>query len=631
MAYVRHFCWTLLICCLSYAQAQKPSTNKRAQAAYTEAGKALRLNNLEQATQQLLVAVSHDPNFATAYQQLGDILRKQQHYDKAAANYQKVLQLDPNLTPLTYFALGESLLFSGRYQEAERALQSYQKQIAPATGNQKLINKYLADCSYAQQYMEPKKDILLQLGGTINTVNDEYFPKLTADNQTIIFTRKTDNQENFYESKLTDTGWSEANMLVGAVNSKEFNEGAHCISPDGKYLFFTGCNWPNGLGSCDIYVSKRENGVWSTAHNLGAPINSKGWEAQPAISADGKTLYFVSNRTGGLGGYDIYSSMLQADGNWSTPKKLGPKVNTAFDEAAPYIHADGKTLYFASDGWPGFGRKDIFVSQLDSTQNWSTPINMGSSINNFRDQTSLHVSMNGKIGHLSSQDSSGNLDIYSFRVEPTVQPDPVAYVFGNVLDDANGQPLDATIDVINTSSGKTVFQDNSDPTDGSFLATLPIGHNYAFQIQRPGYLFTTRQYALNDPQFTDEKFEAEIRLRAIEKGAVSTLNNIYFAVNKYDLLPESTADLDLLVNFLKQNPRLHIEISGHTDHTGNPQNNQTLSENRAISVKNYLQQQGLQANRITTRGYGASKPIATNDTEAGRRLNRRTAFSITAL
>ncbi len=631
MADVRHCLCLFFICWIGFAYGQKPSPDKRAQAAYIEAGKLLRTNKLDEAAQQLSTAISYDRNFATAHQQLGDILRKQERFIDASTHYQQVLQLDPELTPLTYFALGESLLFSGKYFEAEQALQSYLQRTTPTVSSQKLIKKYLADCRYALLHIQPQSNILQRLEGMINTPNDEYFPKLTADNRTIIFTRKTNNQENFYASNLSETGWSQAEMLVGTINSEDFNEGAHCISPDGKYIFFTGCNWPNGMGSCDIYVSKLENGSWSEPHNLGTPVNSKGWEAQPAISADGKTLYFVSNRAGGLGGYDIYSSMLQDNGGWSVPKNLGPMINSAFDEASPYIHADGRTLYFASDGWPGFGRKDLFFSQLDSTQQWSTPINMGNGVNDFRDQTSLHVSMNGKIGHLSAQDSSGNLDIYSFQMQPPLQPDPVTYVVGSVRDANSDRPLDATIEVINTTTGKKIFRDNSDPEDGTFLATLPIGYNYAFQIQRAGYLFTSLQYALDNPQLTDEKFEIEIRLSAIAKGAASTLNNIYFAVNQHELLLESKADLKLLVSFLQQNTKLHIEIAGHTDGTGNAQSNQLLSEERAASVKAYLVSQGIQANRLSTKGYGANKPIADNETASGRQLNRRTALTITQL
>lgn len=631
MVYLR----TVLFCLLysiTLAFGQKPSANKKAQAAFLEAGKALRSNAYKQAEGQLLQAVHHDPNFATAYQQLADIYRKQEAYEKAVVAYQRVLALDPQLTSLSYFGLGESLLFTGQYQEALEKLEKYKTLGRLPAKSEMLTNKYIQDCLFS---LAPTKGqqvfTLVPLGEAINTADDEYFPKLTADNKTIIFTRKTTNQENFYESSLQDGQWSTAEKLIGAINSEEFNEGAHCISPDGKYLFFTGCNWPNGLGSCDIYVSKKENGIWGAPHNLGAPINSRGWESQPAISADGKTLYFVSNRAGSLGGYDIYKSQLKADGNWDTPENLGPNINSPYDESAPYIHADNKTLYFASDGWPGYGRKDIFKSIMDENGNWSIPQNMGNSINNFRDQTAMHVSMNGKIGHLAAQNASGQLDIYTFELPESIRPGAIAYIQGAVLDAKTLKALQANIRVTNTETNELVFEDESDLVDGTFLATLPIGHNYAVHIQHKGYLFASKQYALDKAEFANEAFQTEILLQPIEKGSTSLLNNIFFAVNSYQLLPSSNADLSAFVSLLKINPSASIEIAGHTDNTGNPQANQLLSENRAKAVRNYLIEQGIASDRLTVKGYGQTAPIADNETEEGKQLNRRTALTVTAI
>lgn len=618
-----------ILCFMSFqAIAQKPSANKKAQSAFLEANKALRLQQHEKAEQLLLEAVSHDQHFATAFQQLGDIYRKNEQYEKAIYPYQQVLSNDPSLTPLTHFGLGESLLFTGQYALAEEHLKKYGNANLSEKSRQ-LVNKYLADCAFSLANVNHGIPYSLnKLGPQINTVDDEYFPKLTADNKTIIFTRKTKNQENFYESTLINGQWTEAQKLMGDINSENFNEGAHCISPDGKYLFFTGCNWPNGLGSCDIYVSKQENGLWGAPHNLGSPINTRGWESQPAISADGKTLYFVSNRNGGIGGYDIYKSVLKDDGTWGVAQNLGPNINTPFDESAPYIHADNQTLYFASNGWPGFGRKDIFKSQQDSMGNWSEPQNLGSTINNFRDQMALHVSMNGRIGHLASQDSLGQQDIYTFALPDNTRPKTVAYIHGKIMDAQNREPLEARIQVTEILSNKIIFEDRSDYIDGGFLATLPLGSDYAVHIQREGYLFESQTYLLKDSSHADERFESEILLKRIEKGATGTLNNIYFAVNKFDLLPESTIDLQMLVYFLKMNPQICIEISGHTDNTGKAEANQTLSENRAKSVQHFLYQNGIEYNRITTKGYGQTAPIADNNTEEGKRLNRRTEFKV---
>jgi len=623
--------WLFFIFCFFSAQvlAQKPSPNKKAQAAFVAASKALRLQDRGRAERLLLDAVRHDPAFATAWQQLGDIYRKDDHYEKAVEAYRNVLKTDSALTDLTHFGLGESLLFTGRYEEAWRHLERYRRSAAISQKSLMLIDKYLIDCAFSlQNWGRISPYQLKKLGTGINTADDEYFPKLTADNKTIIFTRKTKNRENFYESHLVEEEWTEAVKLIGEVNSDDFNEGAHCISPDGKHLFFTGCNRPDGLGSCDIYVSRREGGVWGRPHNLGAPINTRGWEAQPAISADGKTLYFVSNRQGGMGGHDIYKSTLAEDGSWSAPQNLGPNINTSFNESSPYIHADNRTLYFASDGWPGFGRKDIFMSQMDTAGNWSEPKNMGNWLNDFRDQTALHVSMNGKIGHLASQDSAGQQDIYAFSLPERLRPHAVAFVKGKVLHVQDGLPLVAKIRVICVENNEIVFETESDPEDGEFLATLPIGDCYALFAEKEGFLFESQQYALDDPLYSEEEFEATILLKPLEKGMSGQLSNIYFDIDKADLLPQSMVDLDMLWRFLTLNTRISIEIGGHTDDTGSPEANQLLSENRAKAVRDFLYRKGIAPSRITVKGYGQTVPVADNATEEGRRLNRRTEFRV---
>ncbi|MBE8712625.1 OmpA family protein [Sphingobacterium hungaricum] len=609
--------------------AQAPSTVKKAQEAYEKAGKHLALNEYEQAIRYLEQATALDAKFATAYQQLGDIYRKQEKYQKAATAYQNVISIKPNLTSLTYFGLGESLLFTGKYQDAIVALNTYKSKQNLSEKSLLVLNKYLKDCEFSLANSQATTSYLMhRLPNTINSANDEYFPQLTADHKTIIFTRKLNNQENFYESIFKNDTWSVAQILNGAVNSDEFNEGAHCISPDGKYIFFTGCNRPNGLGSCDLYVAKKENGVWSQPHNLGAPINSKGWEAQPSISADGKTLYFVSNRAGGIGGYDLYKSQLKSDGSWGTPVNLGKEINTPFNESAPYIHANNQTLYFASDGWPGFGRKDIFKSTLDSAGNWSTPENLGAQVNNYAEQMSMHVSMNGETAHLAAQDSTGQFDIYAFELPKRLQPKAVAYILGTILDAKSKAPIQALVSVTNTNTQQIVYTDQSDNDDGKYLATLPIGHNYAVHIQKEGYLFDSKQYAMDDAKFINEEFIHTTLLEPIESGKLVTLNNIYFDVNKFDLLPTSISDLDVLLSFLKLNPKVSIELAGHTDNTGNKTSNQLLSENRAKAVVTYLTNNGISSNRLKAVGYGDSKPIADNISDEGKQLNRRTEFKV---
>ena len=607
--------------------AQKGSVNKKAQNAYEYAAKHLSLQDKDAAITELQRAIQLDPYFATAYQQLADIYRSEKQYRKAIPLYKKVLQIDPNLTKLTLFGLGESLLANGQYQVALNYLSTYSKEDLNPKSRQK-VDKYIQDCVFALKQITDISVHLEKLPIAINTTDDEYFPKLTADAKRIIFTRKSNNQENFFESRREGLSWSLAAKLSGAVNSDFFNEGAHSISPDGKYIFFTGCNRPNGLGSCDIYVSKYENGVWSAPYNLGPPINTKGWEAQPAISADGRTLYFVSNRDGGYGGSDIWKSELSPDGRWQTPQNLGNKVNSVFDERSPYIHADNKTLYFASAGWPGFGQFDLFKSQIDSLGQWSSPTNLGAPINNNYDQTAIHIIMNGSLGYLSSADSTGQLDIYSVNIPQHIQPIPVAYIQGYVYNAENETPLSATISVTNTHSGEIVYLNESDYNDGEFIATLPVGANYAVHIHKPGYMFESRQYDISDIVLKDEVFNSDIYLHPLKKGGIMPLNNIYFDTDSSTPLKTSTSELQLIVNFLQTNPTIKIEVAGHTDNTGNKMHNQKLSENRAAAISAYIVSNGIPSSRVISVGYGDTKPIGDNTTTEGKQHNRRTEIII---
>ncbi|WP_312135418.1 OmpA family protein [Sphingobacterium sp.] len=611
---------------LSYSQVD--SKNRKAQQAYQEAGKAINQNQLLQAISWLEKATQEDPTFATGFQTLGDIQRRLEQYEKAIAAYEEVLILNPSLTALTYFGLGEAYLGIGDYQQASKNLLSYKKKGKLSEKSQLLVDKYLADCAFSLQHIKAGNSGLIALPASINTDKDEYYPKLTADNASIIFTRKENNQENFYESFLVDGKWTEAVKLPEPVNSSRFNEGAHCISPDGKYLFFTGCNRPDGLGSCDLYVSKKEHNTWSEPFNLGPGINTRGWESQPAISADGKTLYFVSNRSGGQGSYDIWKAELETDGKWSTPENLGPDINSPFDEGAPYLHADNKTLYFSSNGWPGFGKNDIYKTVRTKDGKWSKPENLGPTINNHLDQRSFHVSLDGSIAHLASQDSERQWDIYRFTFPKEQQPPTIAYIAGLVFDKSNHQPLDASIRVTNTNSKEVVFEKKSDYIDGGFIAVLPVGANYAVHIQKEGYLFDSKQYALDKPEFANKRYQDSIFLDPIKSGAIATLRNIYFDVNKYEILPSSESELNLLLGLLQANPKLQIEIAGHTDNTGNKAANQTLSENRAKAVSTWLISKGISAGRLSVKGYGDEKPIASNSSEEGKQRNRRTEFIV---
>jgi outer membrane protein OmpA-like peptidoglycan-associated protein/tetratricopeptide (TPR) repeat protein len=625
----------ILICLwvgTAFGQKQMQSSNKQAQKLYEQANQSITYKFYDKALEQLQRAVELDKNFAAAYQQLGDINRRLAQYNEAKKNYQKILAIDSAFHSLTYFGLAESELNTGDYQNALVHFKKYASYPNLSENSKKLSAKYIADCEYSLEALKnPVEFKPANLGASINSKEHEYLPVVTADEEMIIYTRQANQNEDFFKSVKRNGNWEKASYLSRNINTEIYNEGAQCISPDGMYLFFTGCNRPDGLGRCDIYVCRREGKDWSKPHNLGAPINGPGWESQPSLSADGRTLYFVSTRPGGLGGYDLWKTELGEEGTWSAPGNMGPNINTSYDEQSPFIHPDDQTLYFSSNGWPGLGNKDLFLSRRDASGSWQKPQNLGYPINTFKEESSLIISSDGKTAFFASDKEGGHggLDIYSFGLSDKLRPQPVTYVKGTVFDKQSKELLDAKIQIIRVDNNKIIYDDLSDAETGEFLATMPVGQTFALNVSKEGYLFHSENFSLKNSKATAEKpFSLTIPLKKIEVGGKVVLKNVFFETNQYTLLPESKAELQQLIIFLNANPKIAIEIGGHTDNVGDDKSNQVLSENRAKTVLNYLIQNKISAARLSSKGYGETFPLADNSTAEGRQNNRRTEFKI---
>jgi len=623
----------LILCCLALTANAQNSTNKKAQSSFEDAQQYLRQNIFDEAIKYLDEAVTADPKFQLAHIQLGDVYKRLKDYPKAADHYKKAITSAAAVEARIYYVLGESELLSGAYIQAQSNFQTFQQ--VYKGNDEEYINKtkkYILDCDFASIAIKsPIKYEPINMGFYINSANRDYFPALTADSQTIIFSRVIDGNEDFFTSTKKNNEWQKAEPLSNQINTPNYNEGAQSISPDGKYLFFTGCNRPEGLGRCDIYVSRKEGNQWGKPVNLGKVINSEFWESQPSISPDGNTLYFVSNRPGGIGGYDIWKSNLTDEGQWTEPVNLGPKINTPYDENTPFLHADGKTLYFSSDGWPGFGNKDIFYSRLGENKELSTPINLGYPINTFNEEVGLIVTADGTEGLFSSNIKDGGFgdqDIYRFKLPQQIKPLPITYVKGIVKDRETRALLEANVMVINLQTKNAVFNYYTSSETGDFLAVMPTGNTYLFNVDAEGYLFNSQHFGLNETT-NNKPYEIEILLDKIKIGNNVTLQNIFFDTNKYELLQPSILELDLLIDLLQNNPTLTIEIEGHTDNVGDIKLNEKLSENRAKSVYEYLINKGIAKKRLTFKGYGESKPKSDNTTDEGRKQNRRTEFVIT--
>jgi len=617
-----------------YAGAQTSSV-KKAQTNFDKAQGFLKQDNYDLAVSALQQSVNEDPSFQFAFIQIGDINRRIKNFEAAKAAYLSALNLgSEKADPRLFYGLAESELNTGDYLNALQHIQLFIKNYKGNDNNFiNKANKYLKDGEFAVSTIKsPQKYDPANLGNKINSSYRDYFPSITADGEKLIFSRNIDGNEDFYISNKVNQEWTTPTPLSDKINTSKFNEGAQSISPDGLYLFFTGCNRPDGLGRCDIYVSHKEGNNWGEPFNLGAPLNSPFWDSQPAISPDGSTLYFVSNRPGGLGGYDIWKSSLKSNGYWDVPQNLGPEINTPYDEHTPFIHPDGKTLYFSSDGWPGLGNKDIFLSRLDDAGHWGKPENMGYPINTFNEETGLIVTPDGTEGLFSSnlKGGFGDMDIYQFKMPENKKPLPITYVKGVVKDKETGAFLEAKIQVVNLKNEKTEYNDYTSKETGDFLTVMPIGGNYAFNVSSDGYLFHSENYELNN-SYTNKPFLLEILLEKLKVGTNVVLKNIFFNTNQYNLLPTSVTELTTLIDLLKNNTNINIEIQGHTDNVGNVKDNEKLSMQRAKAVYAYLLENKIAADRLTYKGYGETKPIAPNNTDENKKLNRRTSFVISKL
>lgn len=626
------FCLFVFFSILSFSIFAQSTSNKKAQNFFEKANPFIQKQDYASATQVLESAVEADPLFQDAYIVLAGVYKIQKKYTEAKAYYRKAILLNKNVSTEVIFGLAETEFATQEYTNAKEHFEAFLV-IDKSSDRVKKAKKYLLDCDFAATAIKTSvKYSPLNLGPGVNTVDSEYFPALTADGETLIFTRQVNGNEDFWTSQFKNNSWNLATPLSTKINTTRYNEGAQTISPDGKYLFFTGCNRPDGLGRCDIYVSHREGKDWGEPYNVGKPVNSEYWESQPAISPDGRTLYFISNRPGGYGGYDIWKSTITDDAKWGAAINLGPDINTAYDENTPFLHADGRTLYFSSDGWPGFGNKDIYYNRMDNTGKFQKPINLGYPINSFEDESGLIVSADGNLGLFSSnlKDGFGGQDIYSFGIPEAAKPMKVSYVKGIVKDKDSKKTIESNVQVIDLESNKTVFDDYTDPETGQFLAVMPIGSNYLFNVNAEGYMFYSENFELKAGDI-NKPYQIEVYIEKIKQGGNVTLRNIFFDTNKYNLLPASIRELNLLIDFLHQNEAVNIEIQGHTDNVGDDKLNEKLSFNRANAVYNYLIKNEIDAKRLSFKGFGASKPIADNKTEIGRKNNRRTSFIITKI
>ena len=655
----------LLNVLISFSQ-QYSSSSKKAIKLLEEAMEAPRLNkdqygreNYKLGLELVQKSIEKDPNFWEAYLLAGEFAEMSNQLPLAIDFYQKAIRVNPNHSPTgnTYFFLSNLQFATGDYAGCIKTAQEFLMYKSANPANISTARKLIESSNFALQAIShPSNFKPLNMGPAINTKDPEYFPTITVDGKTILFTRLIDDnkvvgpykkQEDFYVSHLVNNAWVKAEPMPTHINTVN-NEGAPTISADGRSLIFVACpdasgveygEGRNGKGSCDLFITKKLGNRWGNVSNLPGGINSNLWETQPSLSSDGKTIYFIRSMRGqnGQKNSDIYTAVLLENGSWGQPTRLPANVNTAYEEESVLIHPDGKTLYFASRGHIGMGGLDLYMTRLQDNGSWSDPINLGYPINTKNDENSLMVSPDGEIGFFASdrEGGFGDLDIYYFEMPASMKPIKTLYFEGLVTDAITKKPIPGKFQLIDIKTGKEVVRSEADAVNGEFTVSLPVGKEYGVNVSYPGYNFYSQNFNMEVKE-NQEAMHLDINMVPIGSDLPIVLANVFFDLNKSNLRPESFIELNKLRDLLIKNPTLNIEIGGHTDTRGDATENQLLSEGRANSVKNYLIEQGIDGAKLTAKGYGESQPKINDEEiaklktaaaqEKAHQQNRRTEY-----
>ncbi len=610
--------------------------NPRAVDMYERALVKLRDGEIKAAVPMLQKAYEMDNKYADAILSLAGAYGELKDYQSAITQYEKGRQMDTNYFRYYYLPYSINLAGLGKFEQALEAVNRFlaipELNERSTRSGQYRKRTYEFGVNYAKKKNTPSYVFAPRnLGDSVNSTRSEYYPSITINDSMFVFTRRGEGfREDFFESTIQpDKTYTRSKLIKGDINL-EPSKGAINISQDGEWLLFAGYNFPGGQGDFDLYTSYYTPAGWSDAVNMGRAINSEFWDSSPSLSPDKKALYFSSNRPGGRGGKDLYVSYRQANGRWSPAVNMGPDINTPGDELAPFIHADNATLYFTSDGLPGYGNSDIYLCRKGPGNTWSIPENLGYPINTIESEGSLFVAADGKTAFYSSDrsDSRGALDLYTFELREDVRPARTLYVQGKVFDKKTGKGIPSTVELVDNSNQQSVTKVQTDET-GNYFMTLPVGKDYTFSVNRRGYLFFSELYPLSKSA-ADSTYKKDIPLMAVELNASVILKNILFETNSARLQNISLVELNKLLQLLEENPVVKVQINGHTDNVGKPADNLALSTSRAKSVVEYLTSKGVDPKRLSFKGLGASKPIADNKTEEGRAQNRRTEFVIIA-
>ena len=592
-----------------------------------------------------LQAYEFNPNNALLNYKIANCYLNSLEKYNAIKYAEKAYELDPNVERDLDYVLGMAYQQKLKFDDAITAFNRFLNKTTNSD-TLKLVQKRIDECQNGKEFIKKKEYVVENVGEVINTANAEYVPLIKADESVLVFTSRRpgeegkkrkkskisnfdyDYYENIYRSLyMGANGWSAPSRLPSPVNVPKKHSASVSLSLDGSVIYLY-----KSTNNGDIYYSKLNGNDWSNPKELPGKINTKKYtESHITVSYDGKTAYLVSDRPGGFGGKDIWKSELQSDNTWSEPVNLGATINTEYDEDGPFLHPDGRTLYFSSRGHNTMGGFDIFETEYKNGE-WTTPMNMGYPINSPDDDVFFVLTADGRNAYLSSvkETGYGKQDIYSIRpFEKKVFKEFQMVLFKGILKDKETlKLLGGKVNITDNKESKEIFEADVNAADGTFLVSLPSGRNYGIAVESEGYLFHSENFDMIIPDGYKE-VEKVILLEKVKAGTKLTLNNVFFDFDKSDLKSESTAELNRAIELLNKYPNLKIEIHGHTDNIGNFDYNVKLSERRAYSVKDYLVKNGFNENRILkVEGHGPSKELEPNTTKEGRTKNRRVEFVI---
>ena len=627
----------MLITNLVSAQSKlcPPSENKKAKKYFEEGLEGRKKQKPYKIIKDLLEqSVQEDSLFADAWKILGDVSYYNKDFRIAENAYRKSTAICPDIGPTPFYHLGLLQFEKKDFEGAEKSMATF----LDFNKVNEIEAKRATEIIYKSKLMAHPVPFNPKPLKGVSTNDPEYLACISPDGDFCFFTRRFEMQqkgaltptsvEKFMVSSRKNGEFEKGEPMPFPFNKKQNNnEGSPSISIDNKYLFFT----ENNDGNFDIYMSKAMGSGWDDPIPV---FNKKSdndyWEGQPSISPDGSTLYFASYRDSITQTGDIYFSS-KANEIWGSPNLLEGPVNTSGNEKSPFIHPDNKTLYFSSNGLPGMGGYDIFISRLDSTGNWSSPVNLGYPVNTEADEVGFFVSTDGQHGYFASNNinSTGGYDIFEFVLNENVKPEKVLFIKGELKNDEGEEPLSANIELKNALTKETVNV-NYDSITGKYASVVLFNEDYILTVKKKGYAFSSAYFSKDDTTLK-EPVKVDLDLIKNQKGKAYTLNNILFETNSANLSKQDRIIIDQFAEYLKLNPELNVAINGHTDNEGNPAENLLLSEKRARSVYDYLVTSGIATSRLSFHGYGETKPLQPNSNPALKAQNRRTEFLIISL